>query len=150
MAGIFPGLVLALMFMGYVALMSRFSKDFVSCRPNPECPFCRKGQQTPGSCLPVILLILLVIGSMYLGFATATEAAAFGVLGSLAPGCWLRGRSVSATFIDSLMGATRTSAMIALDPGRGGVPLPVHGLYRSSPRPGRLQSHPWTCPALNC
>ena len=33
--------------------------------------------------MPVLLLILLVIGSMYLGFATATEAASFGVLGAL-------------------------------------------------------------------
>ena len=63
--------------------------------------------------IPVILLIVLVIGSMYLGFATATEAAAFGVLGSLALAAGQKSLSWS-TFTESLMGATRTSAMIAL------------------------------------
>jgi len=61
----------------------------------------------------VLLLIMLVIGSMYLGFATATEAAAFGVLGSLALAAGQGSLSWS-TFTQSLMGATRTSAMIAL------------------------------------
>ena len=50
---------------------------------------------------------------MYLGFATATEAAAFGVLGSLALAAF-QGSLNFSTFVDSLMGATRTSAMIAL------------------------------------
>ena len=50
---------------------------------------------------------------MYLGFATATEAASFGVLGALALAA-LQGSLTLSTFLDSLMGATRTSAMIAL------------------------------------
>ncbi len=111
MAGIFPGLVLALMFMGYVALMSRFSKDF-SPSEEPRMSFAEKVRNSR-FLLPVILLIVLVIGSMYLGFATATEAAAFGVLGSLALAA-AQGSLNFATFIESLMGATRTSAMIAL------------------------------------
>ena len=68
MAGIFPGLVLALMFMGYVALMSKFSKDF-DPTPEPKMTFSEKVANSR-FLLPVILLILLVIGSMYLGFAT--------------------------------------------------------------------------------
>jgi len=111
MAGIFPGLVLALMFMGYVALMSKFSKDF-DPTPEPKMTFSEKVANSR-FLLPVILLILLVIGSMYLGFATATEAAAFGVLGSLALAA-VQGSLTFGTFIESLMGATRTSAMIAL------------------------------------
>ena len=111
MAGIFPGLVLALMFMGYVALMSRFSKDF-SPSEEPRMSFAEKVRNSR-FLLPVILLIVLVIGSMYLGFATATEAAAFGVLGSLVLAA-AQGSLSFATFIESLMGATRTSAMIAL------------------------------------
>ena len=63
--------------------------------------------------IPVILLVSLVIGSMYTGFATATEAAAFGVLGALALAAG-QGSLTRASFIESLMGATRTSAMIAL------------------------------------
>jgi C4-dicarboxylate transporter DctM subunit len=111
MAGIFPGLVLALMFMGYVGIMSRLSKDF-DPTPEPVMTFMEKVANSR-FLLPVILLILLVIGSMYLGFATATEAAAFGVLGSLALAA-VQGSLSFSTFVESLMGATRTSAMIAL------------------------------------
>ena len=58
-------------------------------------------------------LITLVIGSMYLGVATATEAAAFGVIGALVLAAG-QGSLTWASFSDSLMGAVRTSAMIAL------------------------------------
>ena len=63
--------------------------------------------------IPVLLLISIVIGSMYLGFATATEAAAFGVIGGLVLAA-SQGTLNAKTFAQSLMGATRTSAMIAL------------------------------------
>ncbi|HAV09122.1 MAG TPA: C4-dicarboxylate ABC transporter permease [Rhodobacteraceae bacterium] len=110
-AGILPGLVLALMFMGYVALLSKFSKGW-SPSPEPYMSFMDKVKNSR-FLIPVLLLIMLVIGSMYLGFATATEAAAFGVLGSLALAAGQGSLSWS-TFTQSLMGATRTSAMIAL------------------------------------
>ncbi|MEL6268109.1 MAG: TRAP transporter large permease subunit [Pseudomonadota bacterium] len=110
-AGILPGLVLAAMFMGYVAVMSRLSPDF-NPRPEPEMSFAEKLHNSR-FLIPLILLITLVIGSMYLGFATATEAAAFGVLGALALAAGQGSLTVS-TFVDSLLGATRTSAMIAL------------------------------------
>jgi tripartite ATP-independent transporter DctM subunit len=63
--------------------------------------------------IPVICLILVVIGSMYTGVATATEAAAFGVIGSLLLAASQKSLNWT-TFVESLMGATRTSAMIAL------------------------------------
>ena len=111
MAGVLPGLTLALMFMGYVAVMSKVSPDF---NPDPEPPMSF-GEKLANSrfLIPLLLLVALVIGSMYLGFATATEAAAFGVLGSLALAAGQRSLTV-ATFSESLMGAVRTSAMIAL------------------------------------
>jgi tripartite ATP-independent transporter DctM subunit len=111
MAGIVPGLVLAAMFMGYVVLLSFFSKTY---RPKPE-PAMSFAQRLVNSrfLIPVILLIMLVIGSMYLGFATATEAAAFGVIGALILAA-AQGSLTWSTFIESLLGATRTSAMIAL------------------------------------
>ncbi len=110
-AGIVPGFVLALLFMCYAALATTLSKDFA---PDPE-PVMAWRERIANSrfLFPVILLIVLVIGSMYLGFATATEAAAFGVLGSLALAAGQRSLTVR-TFADSLMGAVRTSAMIAL------------------------------------
>ncbi len=63
--------------------------------------------------LPVILLIMAVLGSIYLGIATATEAAVLGVVGALLLSA-LQGSLDRNTFVDSLMGATRTSCMIAL------------------------------------
>ncbi len=110
MAGIVPGLVLALMFMSYVAIMSKLSSKFDPI-PEPKMSF---GQKVANSrfLIPVICLILLVIGSMYMGYATATEAAAFGVIGSLVLAA-VQGSLSWSTFVESLMGATRTSAMIA-------------------------------------
>ena len=110
-AGVFPGIVLAGMFMGYVAIYSYTSKNW---KPTAEgvLSFAEKVRNSR-FLLPVICLILVVIGSMYLGFATATEAAAFGVIGALV----LAASQKSLTwdsFRESLMGATRTSAMIAL------------------------------------
>ncbi len=110
-AGIMPGILLAGLFMLYVALVSKFSSNW-----NPAVePKMTFGQKLTNSrfLMPVILLILVVIGSMYAGLATATEAAAFGVIGSLLLAA-TQGSLSWRTFIDSLMGATRTSAMIAL------------------------------------
>jgi C4-dicarboxylate transporter, DctM subunit len=110
-AGIVPGLVLAALFMAYVAIYGTVSRSY---HPDPE-PVMRFRDRVRNSRLliPVMLLILLVIGSMYLGFATATEAAAFGVLGALVLAA-AQGSLTWASFSASLMGATLTSAMIAL------------------------------------
>lgn len=110
-AGILPGLFLASLFMLYVIVMSKLSTDFHPIE-EPKMSFAEKVRNSR-FLIPVIFLIMLVIGSMYLGFATATEAAAFGVLGSLALAA-IQGSLNWNSFAESLMGATRTSAMIAL------------------------------------
>ncbi|CUH88103.1 Neu5Ac permease [Phaeobacter sp. CECT 5382] len=111
MAGIFPGLVLASLFMAYIMGWHFFAKDQ---RPAPE-PAMSFGEMLAESrfLIPVLMLVTVVIGSMYLGLATATEAAAVGVLGALTLALFQGSLSWS-TFTESLMGATRTSAMIAL------------------------------------
>jgi tripartite ATP-independent transporter DctM subunit len=111
MAGVLPGLVLAAMFMAYVAIVATVSKSF---NPTPE-PAMSLVEKLKNSrfLIPVVCLILVVIGSMYLGIATATEAAAFGVIGALVLAAG-QGSLTWASFSDSLMGAVRTSAMIAL------------------------------------
>src|SRR5213078_4463438 len=63
--------------------------------------------------IPVVLLIALVLGSIYTGVATATEAAAFGVVGALAISA-VQGSLNWTTFRDSLLGGTRLYCMIAL------------------------------------
>jgi tripartite ATP-independent transporter DctM subunit len=110
-AGVLPGLILALMFMAYVAFIALTSKDW---NPSVETgmSFAAKLRNSR-FLLPVFGLITVVIGSMYLGYATATEAAAIGVLGSLALAL-MQGSLNWTSFQESLMGAMRTSAMIAL------------------------------------
>lgn len=110
-AGVFPGLVLAGMFMAYVAITSFVSKDW---NPTVELgmSFTEKLSNSR-FLLPVFALITVVIGSMYAGLATATEAAAIGVIGALVLALF-QGSLNWDTFRASLMGATRTSAMIAL------------------------------------
>ncbi|GIT86573.1 TRAP transporter large permease [Roseobacter sp. OBYS 0001] len=110
-AGVFPGLILASMFMAYVAIVSFTSKDW-----NPTIERGMSfGEKVRNSkfLAPVFALIAVVIGSMYLGYATATEAAAIGVIGSLLLAL-TQGSLSMASFQASLMGAMRTSAMIAL------------------------------------
>ncbi|MCV6591408.1 MAG: TRAP transporter large permease subunit [Silicimonas sp.] len=110
-AGIVPGLVLAAMFMAYVGIYSGVGRDW---KPVNETgmSFAEKLKNSR-FLIPVMLLIATVIGSMFLGFATATEAAAIGVLGALTLAA-LQGSLNWKSFTESLMGATRTSAMIAL------------------------------------
>jgi tripartite ATP-independent transporter DctM subunit len=110
-AGIVPGLVLSLLFMSYVVIVSFVSKSY---RPQVEPPMALVDRiKNSRFLIPVLLLVALVIGSMYLGYATATEAAAFGVVGALVLAA-AQGSLTWASFTESLMGATRTSAMIAL------------------------------------
>jgi tripartite ATP-independent transporter DctM subunit len=110
-AGIVPGLLLASLFMLYVVAISKLSPTY---RPDPEPPTTFAERLAMSRfLLPVLCLIALVIGSMYLGFATATEAAAIGVVGALTLAAAQRSLTWE-TFTASLLGATRTSAMIAL------------------------------------
>jgi len=110
-AGVVPGLILAVMFMGYVAVYSMVAKDW-NPTPEPQRSFVQK-MGNSRFLLPVFALITVVIGSMYLGFATATEAAAIGVIGALVLALF-QGSLNWVSFRESLMGAMRTSAMIAL------------------------------------
>lgn len=110
-AGILPGLVLAAMFSGYVALVSLFMK---SQMPAQEARVSWRQKLIGARALiPIVVLLSLVIGTMMFGIATATEAAAVGVLGALIL-AFLQGTLNSKMFVDSLMSATRTSVMFSL------------------------------------
>ncbi|MCH8951923.1 MAG: TRAP transporter large permease subunit [Proteobacteria bacterium] len=109
-AGIVPGLVLALMFMGYIAAWHYVRPDQ---RPDPEPPMSLRDKLWNSRFLiPVLCLVTAVIGSMYLGLATPTEAASIGVIGAMVLAA-AQGSLTWATFTASLMGAVRTSAMVA-------------------------------------
>jgi C4-dicarboxylate transporter DctM subunit len=109
MAGVVPGLVLALLFMGYVMGWALVHRGRIP--PEPVLPL-RERFAASRSLLPVLLLILAVLGSIYTGIATATEAAALGVVGALAI-ARAQGALTWTSFTESLMGAVRTSCMIA-------------------------------------
>ncbi|TBH15446.1 TRAP transporter large permease [Thermus thermamylovorans] len=117
MAGVVPGISLALLFMLLVALLAwRFRGELPQ---EPRVPW-RERLRGLGSLFPVLLLILLVLGSIYLGVATPTEAAALGVAGAFVLAALNRELS-PALFRESLLGAVRTTSMIGLILAGAGV-----------------------------
>jgi len=102
--------MLVVLFMGYTAIWALFNPKSVPAA-DAGMTFAEKIRATRGL-MPVLLLIFFVLGSIYGGLTTATEAASLGVLGALVLSL-LSGTLDRQTFIDSLMGATRTSCMIA-------------------------------------
>jgi tripartite ATP-independent transporter DctM subunit len=109
--GVIPGIVLAGIFSLYIALWSLKNAALI---PPPDAPmtFAEKLRESR-SLIPVVILIACVLGSIYAGIATATEAAGIGVLGALLISA-AQGSMNWATFRDSLMGGTRLYCMIAL------------------------------------
>ena len=110
-AGVLPGILLALLFSGYLAAWALLHPDQVPPRDAP-LSFGAKLRESR-HLIPVLLLIAAVLGSIYSGIATATEAAALGVLGSLIISA-AQGSLTWQTFKDSLLGGTRLYCMIAL------------------------------------
>ena len=111
MAGVIPGLILSLLFMLYIVFWYFY---FPNERPeNDESIGLKQMFSESKFLIPILALVIVVIGSMYFGWATATEAAAVGVVGALTL-AFSQGSLNWETFSNSLMGATRTSAMIAL------------------------------------
>jgi C4-dicarboxylate transporter DctM subunit len=109
-AGIIPGIMLMLLFMAYVAAWAILRPSRV---PPPDAAMSL-GQRLRNSrrLAPIIALIFGVIGSIYTGIASPTDAAALGVVLSLLFS-WVSGTLSWRTFTAGLMSATRTSCMIA-------------------------------------
>jgi tripartite ATP-independent transporter DctM subunit len=110
-AGVIPGILLAVLFMGYVVA-------WALANPGQVPPIERRTTfaekiYASRNLIPVVTLIVLVLGSIYAGVATATEAAAFGVVGALTISALQRSLTWN-TFRDSLLGGTRLYCMIAL------------------------------------
>lgn len=111
MAGIIPGLLLALAFMIYVAIHSLLHPDSL-----PKDATRTTARELFTGLLqlgPVVLLIGFVVGSMMTGYATPTEAAAVGVLGALLICVLQRCFTWRGTW-EAMMGAMQTSSMIGL------------------------------------
>ena len=109
-AGVMPGIMLAGLFMGFIVVWALLHPERMP-PPEPHVPFVAR-VKAARRLIPIILLILGVIGSIYGGLASATEAAVVGVFLSLFLSWW-SGTLTVASFRDALLGATRTSCMIA-------------------------------------
>ena len=111
MAGIMPGLLAAGLYMGYLSF-----RGLINPAVTPEDKITHslaERLRLLPKVLPVMLLILLVLGTIYSGLATPTEASAIGVLGALILGAF-SGALTRASFLESLMGATKTTVMMGL------------------------------------
>ncbi len=109
-AGILPGLLLVVLFIGYVAIWAALNRDKIPPR-DAHIPLAEKLREAR-RLMPVVLLIGGIIGSIYAGFASPTDAAAVGVVLALVLS-WHSDSLTRQTFFDGLIGATKTSTMIA-------------------------------------
>ncbi|WP_297755330.1 TRAP transporter large permease subunit [uncultured Shimia sp.] len=109
-AGILPGLLLVSLFVGYVALWGLMNKNSL---PREDTRYSlREKLYHSRRLLPVMGLIAGVIGSIYAGIASPTDAAAVGVVLALVMS-WASGSLTWESFTEGLMGAMVTSCMIA-------------------------------------
>ncbi len=109
-SGVFPGLLLVSLFVGYVVIWSLLHRGKI---PRETAKYSlvekiRRGKRL----IPVVLLICGVLGSIYSGIASPTDAAAVGVVLALVLS-WFSGSLDRETFLKGLLGATKTSCMIA-------------------------------------
>ena len=109
LAGFLPGLLLMVLFSGYIAWWSVRHPERVPAA-DPPTTFAEKLRRS-GNLIPCAALIVFIVWVLVAGWATATECAAYGVLGSLALAAWSRSLSW-ANFWEGLMATTRTSCMI--------------------------------------
>ncbi|PIB25851.1 C4-dicarboxylate ABC transporter permease [Amylibacter kogurei] len=109
-AGILPGILLISLFAGYVAIRAFLNPDLI---PKDNIKFSlREKLRASRNLIPVALLIIGVIGSIYAGLASPTDAAALGVVLSILL-AYLTGSFSKSLIWDAVMSATRTSCMIA-------------------------------------
>jgi tripartite ATP-independent transporter DctM subunit len=110
-AGVIPGIMLAALFSGYVAVWATLNPGKVPLVSDRYTLAQRL--YASRHLIPAVILIALVLGSIYTGVATATESAALGVVGALILSA-VQGSLTRANFVAALLGATRLSCMIAL------------------------------------
>jgi tripartite ATP-independent transporter DctM subunit len=109
LAGFLPGFLLMALFSGYIVWWSLRHPSQVPAA-DPPCSFHEKIRRS-GNLIPCGALILFIVWVLLAGWATATECAAYGVVGALALAAWSRSLTWK-TFWEGLMGTTRSSCMI--------------------------------------
>jgi tripartite ATP-independent transporter DctM subunit len=109
LAGVLPGLLLVSLFSGLILVWALMNPG--KTPRHVDSLSLMERIRRARNLIPCLVLIAFVMGVMFTGYATATEAAAFGVLGALGI-AWWSGSLSWASFQSSLMGATRLSCMI--------------------------------------
>ncbi|WP_375457799.1 TRAP transporter large permease [uncultured Enterovirga sp.] len=111
LAGFLPGLLVMALYSGYIVVWALLNPDK---QPPPEPATTLREKLTQSlDLLPCMFLIVLVFAALMFGWATATECAAWGVLGSFAIAWWSGGLTWTA-FEQSIMGTVRVTCMIML------------------------------------
>jgi tripartite ATP-independent transporter DctM subunit len=108
-AGVLPGILLVALFSGYIVVWALLNPSRTPMHAD-DLTFMERLRRAR-NLIPCLLLIIFVMGAMFTGYATATEAASFGVLGALLI-AWWSGSLTRQNLWQSLMGATRLSCMI--------------------------------------
>ncbi len=111
LAGFLPGLLVMALYSGYIVIWSLLNPN-KQPPPEPAMTFREKVRES-AQLIPTMLLIVLVFLALLLGWATATECAAWGVMGSLLI-AWYHRMLSWESFFQSVMGATRVTCMIML------------------------------------
>lgn len=108
LAGIFPGILMVLFFMVTVSLVTARHPTW-----GPRGPKTSRGEKLRAfkDVWGTVLLFVLVIGGIYLGVFTPTEAAGIGAMGAFLLGLLARRMSLK-VFLDCLIDTTKTTAMI--------------------------------------
>jgi C4-dicarboxylate transporter, DctM subunit len=111
LAALIPGILLAVHFMGAVLVLCLLRPAWGGIKQ----PFVWSAQLVRELffLLPPLTLFLLVVGTIYAGIATPTEAAAFGVVGSFLF-AWWRGAITVETMLQAFAGTMRTTCMMVL------------------------------------
>jgi tripartite ATP-independent transporter DctM subunit len=110
LAGLFPGLILALLFMGAITIACWLRPEWGG---TPVQTSWRKRIRVLPDLIPPVLLFAVVVGSIYAGVATPTEAASLGVVFALGLAAWTRKLSLR-MLKEAFEGTMRTTAMIML------------------------------------
>jgi C4-dicarboxylate transporter, DctM subunit len=111
-AGVVPGLLLAGSFMLFIAIIALLKPEAAPFRASDVKPLAERLQALP-AIIPPLLVVLGVTGTIYLGLATPTEAAAVGVLVALGLAFWFR-RVSSSMLSETFLSTMRTTGMVML------------------------------------
>ncbi len=109
-AGIIPGIILAILFMAFILVACVIKPELGGERREEKVSWSEK-MKSLKDLLPTVIVFLIVVGSIYAGFATPTESAAMGVLAALGL-AWARGSLSVKLLRESIEGTMRASGMI--------------------------------------